>query len=43
MTDDERAMLTTFWEERIPFNAFLGMKVTMMEEGSGMMVATDRS
>ena len=28
MTDDERAMLTTFWEERIPFNAFLGMKVT---------------
>ena len=35
MTDDERAMLTTFWEERIPFNAFLGMKVTMMEEGSG--------
>ena len=41
MTDDERAMLTTFWEERIPFNAFLGMKVTMMEEGEAeMMVAT---
>ena len=41
MTDDERAMLTTFWEKRIPFNAFLGMKVTMMEEGEAeMMVAT---
>ena len=42
MTDDERAMLTTFWEERIPFNAFLGMKVTMMEEGKAEMMVTTR-
>ena len=42
MTDDERKMLTAFWEERIPFNAFLGMKVTMMTEGEAEMMVTTR-
>ena len=32
MTDDERTMLTAFWEEGIPFNASLRMKVTMIED-----------
>ena len=42
MTDDERAMLTAFWEEGIPFNASLQMKVTMMEEGEAEMMVASR-
>mgnify|MGYP001185761344 CR=1 FL=1 len=42
MTDNERAMLKAFWEDRIPFNAFLGMKVTMMNEGEAEMMVSSR-
>ena len=42
MTDDERTMLTAFWEEGIPFNASLRMKVTMIEEGEAEMMVASR-
>lgn len=42
MTDNDRAMLKAFWEDEIPFNAFLGMKVTMMNEGEAEMMVSSR-
>ena len=42
MTEDERALLTAFWEDQIPFNAFLGMKVTKMSEGEAEMMVASR-
>ena len=42
MTEDERALLTAFWEDQIPFNAFLGMKVTEMSEGEAEMMVASR-
>lgn len=42
MTEDERTMLKRFWEDSIPFNAFLKMKVTSVEEGKVEMMVASR-
>jgi uncharacterized protein (TIGR00369 family) len=43
MTDDELAQLKTFMEEQIPFNAFLGMKVSYLGDGEAEMMIPCRA
>lgn len=38
MTEEESTRLKEFMEQRIPFNAFLGMKVTLMGDGEAEMM-----
>jgi uncharacterized protein (TIGR00369 family) len=38
VTEEESTRLKEFMEQRIPFNAFLGMKVTMMGDGEAEMM-----
>ena len=38
MTEEESTLLKEFMEQRIPFNAFLGMKVTLMGDGEAEMM-----
>ena len=42
MTDEENQQLKEFMENQIPFNAFLGMKVTLMNDGEAEMMITAR-
>jgi uncharacterized protein (TIGR00369 family) len=43
MTDDDLAQLKIFMEEQIPFNAFLGMKVTHLGDGEAEMMIPSRA
>jgi uncharacterized protein (TIGR00369 family) len=42
MTEEENQQLKEFMESQIPFNAFLGMKVTLMNDGEAEMMITAR-
>lgn len=42
MTDEENQQLKEFMESQIPFNAFLGMKVTLMNDGEAEMMIAAR-
>jgi uncharacterized protein (TIGR00369 family) len=42
MTDEEVSQLKNFMERNIPFNAFLGMEVTLMGDGEAEMMIPAR-
>jgi uncharacterized protein (TIGR00369 family) len=42
MTEEENQQLKEFMESQIPFNAFLGMKVTLMNDDEAEMMITAR-
>jgi uncharacterized protein (TIGR00369 family) len=42
MTEEENQQLKEFMESQIPFNAFLGMKVTLMNDGEAEMMIPTR-